>query len=134
MNNKPCCTRCTSIETNEKFGNPKYCLSELDCECHSEPQTWEEELKRQCEIRGLPFLEIKYLVDEVLSSHKQTLKQRVGALKKEWKWNINAGYLGADFRTCNQCEHLENDPETPHSCEVTNQHVSDIEQIIDSLT
>lgn len=37
-----------------------------DCECHHAPSSgWEEELKRQCEIRNLPFADVLYLSKEV---------------------------------------------------------------------
>ena len=37
---------------------------------HKTDQEWIEELKRQCEIRNLPFSDVLYLVKEVLLTQK----------------------------------------------------------------
>lgn len=45
---------------------------------HPEPsREWEEELRRQCEIRQLPFSEVKYLVDEVVLSERTALVEEI---------------------------------------------------------
>lgn len=52
-------------------------------ECKSRPpEPWEEELKRQCEIRNLPFADVKYLVTETLQNQKETLAGKIEKLKQ----------------------------------------------------
>ena len=38
---------------------------------------WEKELKRQCEIRKLPYSDVKYLVDEVSPSLLSQERERI---------------------------------------------------------
>lgn len=61
----------------------------------------------------------KYFYDLALLSERTRLE---GLVPKEieWEWEENEDGLGGKFNTCKNCAHLENDPESPHACEVRN--------------
>jgi hypothetical protein len=89
-----CCEKCWKWDDSGG-----HCGESLKCRCHSPADTkvedWEEELKRQCEIRKLPYADVKYLVDECLSSQRDTLVEGLEKLKQE-KQNYERAYARAE--------------------------------------
>lgn len=106
------CTACNGLvaQPNKVYGwggtfcnctNPSKPPQSKVTEFHSiQPIThnipWDEELKRQCEIRHLPYEEVKYLVDEVVSQAKESTEREVREAIKRSKTSFEDAdyYMG----------------------------------------